>query len=127
MAIIVDKDGNVVTVENEPEEARAMFPNLTDSESPVINVSGGTPVITADPGVTYVCGEVATLSITLPASGVIDVFFKSGSTATVLTITPPAGKTVKWSGAFDPEGIEKNAAYEISILNGEWGVAAVWL
>ena len=95
MAIIVDKDGNVVTVENEPEEARAMFPNLTDSESPVINVSGGTPVITADPGVTYVCGEVTTLSITLPASGVIDVFFKSGSTATVLTITPPAGKTVK--------------------------------
>ena len=28
MAIIVNKDGNVVNVENQPEEARAMFPNL---------------------------------------------------------------------------------------------------
>lgn len=32
MAIIVDKDGNVVTVENQPEEARELFQNLRDGE-----------------------------------------------------------------------------------------------
>lgn len=127
MSIKITDENGAVKYTNEPNINKVLFPNLTDAGSPVINVSGGTPVITAYPGVTYVCGEVSTLSIALPESGVIDVFFKSGSTATVLTITPPAGKTVKWSGAFDPEGIEKDAAYEISILNGEWGVAAVWL
>lgn len=30
MAIIVDKDGNVVTVEDQPEEAKSMFPNLQE-------------------------------------------------------------------------------------------------
>lgn len=90
-----------------------------------IAVSGTTPSITALSGVQYVCGEVATLDITLPASGCIDVIFQSGSTATALTITPPTGVTVKWANGFDPTSLEANTTYELNIMNG-LGVAASW-
>lgn len=94
-------------------------------KNPVVQVSGSTPTITALPGVRYVCGEVATLDITLPASGCVDVTFESGSTATVLTITPPTGQTVKWANGFDPTSLDANTTYEINIANG-LGVAASW-
>lgn len=88
-------------------------------------VSGTTPIITALSGIQYVCGEVATLDITLPASGCVDVVFQSGSTATVLTVTPPTGVTVKWMNGFDPTALEANAMYEINIKDG-LGVVASW-
>lgn len=91
-----------------------------------VSVSGTTPAITALPGIRYVCGEVATLTITLPASGIVDVVFESGSTATVLTITPPTGVTVKWAGGFDPSSLDTNTTYEINVADG-LGVAASWI
>ena len=51
--------------------------------SPVVTVTGTTQTINAQPGVRYVCGEATTLDITLPASGIVDVVFESGSTPTV--------------------------------------------
>lgn len=92
-----------------------------------VAVSGATPSIAAKAGVRYVCGEVSTLAITVPASGIIDVVFESGSTATVLTITPPTGVTaVKWANGFDPTSLDANTTYEINIMDGEYGVAAAW-
>ena len=93
--------------------------------NPVVTVTGSTPSITALPGIRYVCGECATLDITLPASGIVDVVFESGATATVLTITPPTGVTVKWANGFDPTSLEANTTYEINIADG-LGVAASW-
>ena len=90
-----------------------------------VTVSGTTPTINALPGIQYVCGECATLDITLPASGCVDVVFESGATPTVLTITPPTGVTVKWANGFDPTSLEANTIYEINIKNG-LGVAASW-
>lgn len=90
-----------------------------------VSVSGTTPSITALPGIQYVCGEVATLDITLPSSGIVDVVFESGSTATVLTITPPTGVTLKWANGFDPTALEANATYEINIMDG-LGVGVGW-
>lgn len=90
-----------------------------------VTVSGTTPTITALPGLRYVCGEVATLDITLPASGIVDVVFTSGSTPTVLTVTPPTGVTLKWANGFDPTALEADATYEINIADG-LGVAASW-
>lgn len=83
-----------------------------------ITVSGTTPTITASNGSIYICGEVATLDITLPASGIFDIIFESGSTPTVLTVTG-----VTWMNGFDPTTLEANKTYEINILNGI-GVAA---
>lgn len=107
--------------------------NYTDSAKSAIStmlngpvtVGGTTPSITALPGIQYVCGEVATLDITLPESGCIDVVFTSGSTPTVLTVTPPTGVTVKWANGFDPTALEANTTYEINIKDG-LGVAATW-
>jgi len=90
-----------------------------------VAVTGTTPTITALPGIRYVCGEVATLDITLPASGIVDIVFESGSTPTVLTITPPTGVTVKWANGFDPTALEANTTYEINIADG-LGVAGSW-
>lgn len=91
----------------------------------VVTVSGTTPTINAQAGARYVCGKVATISIAPPASGCIDVVFQSGSTPTVLTITPPTGVTVKWANGFDPTALEANTTYEINIMDG-LGVAVSW-
>jgi hypothetical protein len=89
-------------------------------------VSGSTPVIAAKAGVRYICGEVSTIDITVPSTGIIDVIFESGSTPTVLTVTPPTGMTMKWAGGFDPTSLEANTTYEINIMNGCLGVGAAW-
>ena len=91
-------------------------------------ISGSTPSITAKPGVRYICGEVSTLAVTAPASGIIDVVFESGSTPTVLTVTSAkSGVTaIKWAGGFDPTSLDANTTYEINIMDGEYGVAAAW-
>ena len=91
----------------------------------VITVSGSTPSITAVAGKRYVCGEVSTLTIAVPASGIIDVVFESGTTATVLTITPATGHTVSWANGFDPTSLEASTTYELNIMDG-LGVAASW-
>lgn len=90
-----------------------------------VAVSGTTPAITAQPGVRYVCSEVTTLDITLPASGCVDVVFESGSTPTVLTVTPPTGVTLKWANGLDPTSLEANTTYEINVCEG-LGVAVSW-
>ena len=90
-----------------------------------VSVSGSTPTITALPGVRYVCGECATLTIAVPASGIVDIVFESGSTPTVLTVTPPTGVTLKWANGFDPSSLDANTTYEINICDG-LGVAASW-
>lgn len=110
------------TVGNYTESAKsAIFQMLNGS----VSVSGSTPSITALPGIRYVCGEVATLDIALPASGCIDVVFESGSTPAVLTVTPPTGMTMKWANGFDPTSLDANTTYEINIADG-LGVAASW-
>lgn len=90
-----------------------------------VSVSGSTPSITAKAGIRYICGEVSTLDITLPVSGCVDVVFESGSTPTVLTITPPTGVTLKWANGFDPTSLETDTTYEINIADG-LGVAGSW-
>lgn len=89
-------------------------------------VSDTTPSITAVANHRYICGEVSTLSITTPVSGCIDVMFMSGSTPTVLTITPPTGLTMKWANGFDPTSLEADTVYEISIMDGIYGVVCSW-
>ena len=87
----------------------------------IVTVTGTTPTITAEANTRYVCGELATLDLTPPASGICDVVFTSGSTATVLTVP----STVKWANDFDPESLEANKTYELNICDG-LGVAASW-
>ena len=104
------------------EDAKSAISTMLNG---AVSVSGSTPSITAKAGIRYICGEVSTLDITLPASGCVDVVFESGSTPTVLTITPPTGVTMKWANGFDPTALEADTTYEINIADG-LGVAASW-
>lgn len=86
------------------------------------SVSGTTPTITGQAGISYICGEVATLAITPPASGTIDVRFESGSTPTVLTVP----NTVIWPAWFDPDNLEADTVYEINIEDGVYAAVMSW-
>jgi len=97
----------------------------TDKEKAPVTVSGTTPTINALPGVRYICGEVSTIDIVTPESGIVDVVFTSGSTPAVLTVTPPSGQTVKWANGFNPDNLDANTTYEINIADG-LGVAGAW-
>ena len=86
-----------------------------------VSVSGTTPTIVAKSGIRYVCGEVASLDFTPPASGICDVVFTSGTTPTVLTVP----STVKWANGFDPSSLDADTTYELNIMDG-LGVCGIW-
>lgn len=108
------------------EETDALLDNAIDAVTPdTVEVTGTTAVIAAVAGTRYICGECATLDITLPESGIVDVIFSSGSTPTVLTVTPTTGVTLKWANGFDPTDLDADTVYEINIMDG-LGVAVSW-
>lgn len=112
-----DEKNSTLPVGQYTEEAKSA---ISDMLNGAVTVSGTTPTITALSGVRYVCGEVSTLDITPCASGICDIVFTSGSTATVLTLP----STVKFpDGEFVPEA---DTTYEINILNGIYGVVVAW-
>ena len=93
-------------------------------EMATVTVTGSTPSITAANNTLYQCGELATLTITPPASGIFGVVFTSGSTATVLTATG-----ITWPSWFDATSLDANTIYEINVWGGlalvtSWEVSA---
>lgn len=94
---------------------------LIEAPMPTVYVSGTTPSITCEASHKYICGEVSTLSITAPQSGIADVVFESGATPAILTTT---GITFpEW---FDPTtDIEADTIYEINVSDG-LGVVSAW-
>lgn len=92
---------------------------LADGEVEVVNVTGANPTITAESNKRYVCGEVSTLTITPVTSGITDVRFTSGTTATVLSL-PQTVKMPEWFT------VEASKTYEISILDGIYGAVMSW-
>lgn len=88
----------------------------------VETVSGTTPTITGKANYRYNCGEVSTLTLTPPSVGSIDVFFTSGTTATVLTVP----STVKFPEWFDADSLEANTTYELLITDGVFGSVMLW-
>ena len=119
------KDISSTTVGIYPETQKSAINSMLSAPE---SVSGSTPSIPAKAGVRYVCGEVSTLSITTPASGIVDVIFESGSTPTVLTVAPTGGQSsdMKWANGFDPDNLEANTVYEVNILDGIYGVVGQW-
>lgn len=87
-----------------------------------ITISETTPVINAIENTRYFCGELTSLTFTPCSTGMCEIIFSSGATATTLVIP----NTVKWSNNFDSTNLQSNAVYEINILNGVYGVVAAW-
>ena len=105
-------------VGNYTEDAKSKISDMLNGS---VTVSGTTPTIVAKSGIRYVCGELASLDFTPPASGICDVVFTSGSTPTVLTVP----STVKWANGFDPTSLDSDTTYELNIMDG-LGVAGAW-
>ena len=84
-------------------------------------VEGTVVNLNAEANTRYICGEVATLDITLPVSGICDIVFTSGSTPTVLTVS----STVKWMHGFDPTALAADTIYELNFMDG-LGVVVSW-
>lgn len=94
----------------------------SDSSFRVVQVAETAPTILAENNTQYICGTVTTLSFTPAVSGVCDIIFTSGSTATVLTIP----STLKFPEWFDPTTLETNMIYEINVMNGTYGTVISW-
>ena len=91
-----------------------------EGEPDVVRVTGTNPVIVADSGVRYICGEVATLSFTPCPSGICDVIFVSGETPAAVTLP----ETVKFpGGTFEAEA---GKTYEINVMDGVFGAVMSW-
>ena len=84
-----------------------------------VTVTGATPSITGETNKRYICGEVTSIAITAPETGMIDVVFVSGSTAATLTTTG-----ITFPAWFDGT-LEANTRYEINVLDG-YGVVTTW-
>lgn len=89
-----------------------------------VPVEGSTPSITAEANKLYLCGEVSTLSITPPESGIFGVIFESGSTPTVLTLDSDI-IVPDW---FDSTSLEADTIYELNVNEnlltvGMWGAS----
>ncbi|MBR6983875.1 MAG: hypothetical protein IKH75_10200 [Ruminococcus sp.] len=108
------------------QDQQDIVDDVVEEVTKTVTVSGTTPTITGVANTRYVCGEVSTLSITPPASGIIDVLFTSGSSVALLTVTPPAGETMRWPSEFDPTSLKANTVYEISIMDGVYGAVLSW-
>ena len=118
-----DEKNSTLPVGQYTESAKSAISEMLNGS---VSVSGTAPTINALPGIRYICGEVTTIDIVTPASGIIDVVFTSGSTPAVLTVTPPTGMTMKWANGFDPDNLEADTTYEINIADGCLGVAGSW-
>ena len=115
--------GAAETAREQADRAEASAQEIAALVTPEpVTVTGSTPSITATANTRYICGTVSTLTFTPSASGICDVLFTSGSTATVLTVP----STVLWPDWFDPTVLEANTRYEINIMDGIYGAVAAW-
>lgn len=78
-----------------------------------VTLSGTIVTQTGADNTMYLCGELAELTFTAPATGQTAIRFSSGTTPTVATFSG-----VTWLNGFDPSAIEASKTYEINILNG---------
>ena len=119
----VSKSGKIATITITDKNGTTTA-QISDGEDGIVvtNVSGATPVITAEANTRYICGEVTSLSFTPCSSGICDIQFTSGLTAATLTL-PSTVKTPDW---FDASALETNTIYEINVLDGIYGVVAKW-
>lgn len=125
-AVVMGTDGNslvtlVVPFNTGDSTTVELHQDKLGQGGETVNVSGTTPTITAETNTRYICGEVLSLSFTPCATGICDVCFTSGSTATVLTLPNTVKMPEWWDGTCEP-----NTVYEINVMDGTYGAVMTW-
>lgn len=80
----------------------------------IVRLTGTQITQTGADNTMYVCGELAELTFTVPTNTSTAIRFDSGATPTVLTMNG----VDKWMSDFDPDNLEANVTYEISVVYG---------
>lgn len=80
------------------------------------------PVIVGEANHRYICGEVGSQTFTPCASGICDVVFVSGTNVAILSVSG----TVKWPTWFNPDMLSQSTIYELSVMDGKYGVVMTW-
>lgn len=116
--------GSRVTITDAEHPAGQSFDVMDGAQGPsgamtVETVTGSTPSITAVDNHMYKCGEVATITIVPPVTGICAVRFTSGTTPAVLTCS------ATWPDGFDATALEANTIYEINVMDG-LALVAIW-
>ena len=96
--------------ENQIPELKNAISQKQDATN-YVTLSGTIVTQTGADNTMYLCGELAELTFTAPATGITAIRFSSGTTSTVVTLN---GITMPddWTGA------EASTTYEINVLNG---------
>lgn len=116
-----EKNSTLPVGQYTPEAKEAIQSMLGIDEAMfIVPVSGTMVNIEAKGNRCYVCGEVTSIVITPPESGICDIIFTSGTSAAVLATTG-----VVWPEWFNPEALETETTYELNIFNGR-GLACLW-
>jgi len=102
--------------------AQEFIGSLDNSVVRYVEVTGTNPTINGEANTIYLCGEVSTISVTPPATGMIGVRFRSGSSVALLNIP----SSVRWPASFDPYALQTNTVYELNILDGIYGAVIAW-
>ena len=128
MAIFVDKDGNVVTYENEPEEARELFPNIQEGVQDVL--IDGTSIVdengdadipmasTQKPGVVMIgagLGLNANKRLTISPASLADI--KTGTLTSVGPIIPSRQNASSFYGLASAAGDTTQAQSDNAVGN----------
>ena len=80
----------------------------------IVSLSGTAITQTGADNTFYICGELSELTFTAQANTSTAIRFTSGATPTVLTMNG----VDKWMFDFDPDNLEANVTYEISVVYG---------
>ena len=95
------------------DDAKNAISQKQDATS-YITLSGTIVTQTGVDNTMYLCGELAELTFTAPATGITAIRFRSGTTPTVASFQ----NVTEWMGGFDPDNLEASALYEINVLYG---------
>ena len=105
-------DEELSDVKNAISELNRQLSDKQDKTN-YVTLSGTIITQTGADNTMYLCGELAELTFTAPATGITVIRFTSGSTPTVITLN---GITMPddWTGV-----CEANKRYDIGVLNGD--------
>lgn len=93
--------------------------DINDMKVNVVSMDGTEVTINGVANTRYICGEVTSLTIYPPETGIIDVLFSVGSSNAVVTLP----NTVKMPSNYQ---ISLDTTYEINIMDGVYGAVMSW-